>query len=271
MIATENDAYEGIVSQKSTAQWHGLIDECLDEKIIIPGVHGVLGKSTHARFEGLEGCGDGTGIGDLPLYEWTVNNNIDYVISLDAKGINGKGGNPKKDLGAIIVDQAYKAIEKISDKGADIINVDELPVFIFVKLRKTKQGQNSSQEALRLIRKHADKIKSYIETRTAPFIEVKEKGVSVHKTYTEIYADHLMKKGLEEQGDGVLARKKQWIFEWMSEIIKKIPEEEKTLERLRQVEDMVRASAAICAMEVTPSIERGKTGVFLKAYGAVLP
>ena len=259
IMAADQDFFDNLHAAKPSEQFTVLIDECLAAKDIMPGVRPILGKPFHANFVGLRGLGN-SGAGDKPLVQWAINNNIDAILTHDRADFD-----EKMDLTSIAVYEAKQVLSQMERVQAETVDIDALPLVVRFK---TRNGRPVSPESMRLLRKHQEKIRSYLETRTTPYIDVRESGVKVDRTYTELYAKVLREQAMGEQ---IIERKNIFVNQWMDEILKGRNLEGMTFSQIKKVEDMVRAAAAICTLPSHPRARFTKNGMGLMPEGAHLP
>lgn len=251
LIASDPDSYRAI-NNLTDNQYTMLVDECIDKTHLAMFVSKLGADPSHTYFEELNGKGE-SGDGDIEVYQWAINNNADAILTADRKGINPRmGGRPDFDLAAIAYEEARKIIAQIEERPKGVVTLSDLPVVVAFRPSRNSNDSEMAQVA-QLCEKHADIIKSYLENRSTPCIEVSSGGVKVYQTYTEMYADM---QRMNSDRDRIIEEKHRWIKRWRKEILSGIPRSERSVEVLEDIDAYIKAAAAMRYPDIRAIMEQ---------------
>lgn len=246
LIATDPEYYSQVASEPPKEPYEIIVDECLSDSSIMPGLHSLFGPSVHTKHVGLNGLGD-SGKGDGDLWRYAVNEGYDAIITSD-----WKKRNDQMDLVAIAYKDAQIVLKGMDRVQADRpIDLPELPVVIRFKAKSNRNifksasganGKKPPQSTIELINRHRDAIRSYLETRTTPCIDVLPGGVRIDQTYAELHAELT---GKIEPVRDMKTRRDRFVEVTMARIMATRRSSYLTPEQINKTEAMVRAAAAI--------------------------
>lgn len=189
-----------------------------------------------------------------------MNNRIDAIITRDRKMVD-----EQKDLTLIAIEHAKRIIARMEETGASI-NLNELPLVIHVDAK-----QNVSSRVAEIFKNHSSAIHEYLETRTRPYILVKESGIVEGPRYATLLAEN-------SENSEIKSRMDQWVDNWTAKILNSgksdierneygepLPEE---IEKIRQ-----RVKDTVLPQVIGPSSTNRlpRSGLGMKPKGKRLP
>jgi hypothetical protein len=172
---------------------------------------------------------------DPVIWEWAVNENCDAILTRD-----WRQKKPDTDLTLIAIEAARKIIAAEQEAGTMRVVLNEMPVVIHFKLK----GEMVAT-AREVFSKFEHDIKSFLETVTAPYIEISNSGVRPSKTYAE-----LVREKTGEDKHESRTRIERWHAKWRRIILNQ-HKEKLSPGQLEEIDNMVRAAAQICAQNST--------------------
>ncbi len=180
-----------------------LVDENLTQTLL-PSIRSLIGQPRHVKILGMAGTKD------PELWAWCVNEGIDVILTKDratgtdedltrimensARAIMRQhlvGELPKDRMAEASVEMVLN-IMKTDMKDGDRLHqsYSSLPMVIHITDERRQLGLSGMKQAdyiAMLLRKHQDRIFSYIEARNSPLIVLRHNKVECGPTYNELF------------------------------------------------------------------------------------
>lgn len=229
LIANYPDLYDALVKKAPETEYKALVDENISPRVL-PGLRDYFRYLTHTGFKKLNGKPD------REVWRWAVNNNYDAILTRDLRS------KSEKDLTYIAVQEAMGIIEKEASDRRERVDLSGLPLVIHVRLNR-----NLEDKLPQLMKQFRKAVYHYIENRVAPCIEVSPGGVSCNETYAD-----LVGRKANQMPEQVTSREDRWASDWKSRIMRNHRTGDLTPDQEKNIDEMVKAAAQICAQKITP-------------------
>ena len=203
-VVDENRATAGRKAEANKrSEWDVkvLVDENLTTALC-PPIRAMIGKPRHVNLIGLRGTKD------PELWGWAVNNGIDVIITKDRATATNQdltriaendartlmrehllGELPKDRLPETSIDMVLSIMRTDLRDGKLSASYNQLPLVVHIVDDRHERGMGDMRQAdyvAMLLRKHRDRIFTYIENRNTPVIVVRHKKVECGPTYNEL-------------------------------------------------------------------------------------
>ncbi|MBI4030737.1 MAG: DUF5615 family PIN-like protein [Proteobacteria bacterium] len=229
LIANYPHLYAALVKKAPETEYKVLVDENISPRVL-PGLCDYFRHLTHTGFEKLNGKKDSE------VWRWAVNNSFDAILTHDMRN------KSDEDLTYIAVKEAMGIIEKEASDKRERVDLSSLPLVIHV-LPDRKLKDTLPQ----LIKSFRQAVYHYLENRVSPYIEISYHGVSCGLTYA-----NLVGRKMNQTPDQVLSREERWVIDWKDKIMKNRRAGDLTPDQEKNIDEMVRTAAQICAQTIRP-------------------